>query len=62
VYDSTWTWISGSNNSNSDGIYGEKGVASSENVPGSRKYAIGGFDKTTREGWVFGGNNHVPGM
>jgi hypothetical protein len=35
----TWTWVSGSNALNVDGVYGTKGVPSSANAPGSRSKA-----------------------
>jgi len=53
--DSTWTWISGSSSCNQIGVYGEKGVASELNVPGSRRNAIGWYDSRREEFWVFGG-------
>jgi len=56
--DSTWTWISGSDTTNIKGIYGEKGNASIENVPGSREGAAGWLDGLKQEFWMFGGNGH----
>jgi len=53
--DSTWTWISGSNTINQPGIYGVKGNASTTNVPGGRYGAVGWFDGSTQEFWLFGG-------
>ena len=53
--DSTWTWISGSTTSDQSGVYGEKGEASTENVPGARYSAVGWFDNTKQELWLFGG-------
>ena len=53
--DSTWTWISGSNTINQLGVYGTKGNASIENVPGSRFGAVGWFDSVKQELWLFGG-------
>ena len=47
--DNTWTWISGSNTGNDPG---------SSNVPGARAYAIGWFDSTNQEFWVFGGTSN----
>ena len=55
VNDSTWTWISGSNTHGQSGVYGQKGKASTENVPGARYGAVGWFDDTKRECWLFGG-------
>ena len=53
--DSTWTWISGSDSIDQPGVYGEKGNASSENVPGSRGGAVGWYDSLKQELWLFGG-------
>jgi len=53
--DSTWTWMSGSNITNSTGVYGEKGIVSVENVPGARIGAAGWYDGSTQELWLFGG-------
>jgi len=53
--DSTWTWISGSDSIDQPGVYGEKGNASSENVPSSRNGAVGWYDSLRQELWLFGG-------
>jgi len=53
--DGTWTWISGSDTIDALGIYGSKGNASAENVPGSRYGAVGWYDRLRQEFWVFGG-------
>jgi len=55
VNDSTWTWISGSNTRNRVGVYGTKGEASIENVPGSREGAVGWYDSLREEFWLFCG-------
>jgi len=55
VNDSTWTWISGSNTINQIGVYGEKGKASTENIPGARSGAVGWYDSLRQEFWLFGG-------
>jgi len=55
VDDSTWTWVSGSQLIFRQGLYGEQGIASINNCPGSRYDAVGWFDSTTQEFWVFGG-------
>jgi len=64
--DSTWTWISGSNTPNERGVYGEKGNASIENVPGAREGAVGWYDDLREEFWLFGGvgcaSNSTQGM
>ena len=36
----SWTWISGSNTTNQNGIYGTKGIASSSNIPGAHYDSI----------------------
>ena len=56
-YNSTtnqWTWVSGSNTSGQQGVYGQLGTASASNVPGSR---YGGVSWTDAAGnlWLFGG-------
>ena len=53
--DSTWTWISGSETVDQPGIYGEKGSASTENVPGAREGALGWYNSVRKEFWLFGG-------
>jgi N-acetylneuraminic acid mutarotase len=49
-----WTWISGSDVANRIGIYGTKGTAASDNVPGSRQYSISWADANGNL-WLFGG-------
>ena len=48
------------------GKYGEKGKASVENIPPARADAIGFYDSSTQELWLFGGafntNGETPGM
>ena len=53
--DSTWTWISGSDAPEQLGIYGLKGVPNKSNVPGPRRGAVGWFDSSSEEFWLFGG-------
>ena len=53
--DSTWTWIAGSNTVNQPGVYGEKGISSPTNHPGSRNGAVGWYDNLRQELWLFGG-------
>ena len=53
--DSTWTWISGSDTVYQRGVYGEKGISNTTNVPGSRSGAVGWFDSVREEFWLFGG-------
>ena len=54
----TWNWISGSNTTNSPGIYGAKGISSPSNYPGARQHAVGGID-SFGSFWLFGGFGYV---
>jgi len=47
--------VSGNNHVNTTGNYGEQGQADPNNVPGSRDGALGWYDHTTKELWLFGG-------
>jgi len=49
-----WTWVSGSNVANQNGVYGTQGTASASNVPGGRQ-AANSFVDTNNNFWVFGG-------
>ena len=49
-----WTWVSGSDTTPQNGIYGIKGTASSSNVPGSRYSGISWIDLDGNF-WFFGG-------
>lgn len=49
-----WTWVSGSNLNNQPGIYGTKGTASVNNVPGARQNLVSWVD-TSGDFWLFGG-------
>jgi len=51
----TWTWISGNDVPFTPGVYGQKGQASSDNVPGARRSSVGWYDEDAQELWVFGG-------
>jgi len=55
VNNNTWTWMGGSTTTNKAGVYGVKGNASIENVPGSRRGAFGWYDSLRQEFWLFGG-------
>jgi len=59
VNDSTWTWMSGSNTIQQIGVYGEKGNASMNSVPGARQNAVGWFDRLNQELWLFGGSGCI---
>jgi hypothetical protein len=54
VVNGMWTWISGSNTTDQHGVYGEKGIPSSLNVPGARQNAVSWIDKNGNL-WLFGG-------
>ena len=49
-----WTWMSGSNDTNQLGIYGDIGVPSNSSVPGSRYLSISWVDSKDTL-WLFGG-------
>ena len=57
VNDSTWTWISGDSLPNKAGIYGQKGIPNESNTPGARSHAVGWYDSSSQELWLFGGQN-----
>lgn len=52
----TWTWVSGSNKANANGVYGTQGVAATGNVPGGRAYAASWIDGSGNL-WLFGGGS-----
>lgn len=54
ISDNKWTWISGSNQVDQLGVYGNKGVASSSNSPGARQASVSWTD-TQGNFWIFGG-------
>jgi len=47
--------MAGSTTNFQRGVYGLKGKASVNNVPGSRHSAVGWYDSSTQELWLFGG-------
>jgi hypothetical protein len=49
-----WTWVSGSNLANPNGVYGTLGTAAAANVPGARQAAVLWVDSTGTV-WLFGG-------
>ena len=49
-----WTWLSGNNNYQKAGVYGIKGVSSSNNLPGARIFPISWTDKSGYL-WLYGG-------
>ena len=50
-------WISGSNTTNQNGIYGTKGVPDPINVPGSRSTAVSWIDSENNL-YLFGGEGY----
>jgi len=50
----TWTWVSGSNLSGHNGVYGTLGTAAASNAPGGRQNAVLWVDSTGTL-WLFGG-------
>jgi hypothetical protein len=54
----TWEWVSGSNTTNSVGVYGTQGVASTSNVPGARQGSISWTDSSGNL-WLFGGYGYA---
>jgi len=50
-----WTWVSGSDLVNEQGIYGTKGVPSTSNIPRSRDSAVSWIDPQGKF-WLFGGD------
>jgi hypothetical protein len=55
----TWTWVGGSKTANAMGVYGTQGVASMNNVPGARSYAVGWRDSSGNF-WLYGGEGYGP--
>ncbi|KKL54552.1 hypothetical protein LCGC14_2264270, partial [marine sediment metagenome] len=49
-----WTWVSGSDFRNSIGVYGTKGVADLNNMPGARYDSVSWIDSESNL-WLFGG-------
>jgi N-acetylneuraminic acid mutarotase len=52
-----WTWVSGSNAINQNGVYGTKGVADINNVPGGRQSSVSWIDVYGNL-WLFGGTGY----
>lgn len=52
-----WTWISGSNVANQQGVYGSEGTAAPDNVPGARFGAVSWTDASGNL-WIFGGSGY----
>ncbi len=54
---SEWTWVSGSNTLGQAGVYGTKGLAAPENVPGARGAGASWIDADGKF-WLFGGSGY----
>ena len=54
----TWTWISGSNTVNQSGIYDQDGKSTPSYAPGARNGAVGWYDYSSKEFWLFGGQGY----
>ncbi len=52
-----WTWVSGSNTINQNGVYGTRGVASPGNYPGGRTESVSWTDSNDNL-WLFGGRGY----
>jgi hypothetical protein len=52
-----WSWVSGSYNTNTAGVYGTLGIPAPGNSPGSRRYASSWTDKNGNF-WLFGGDGY----
>ena len=50
----TWTWVSGTNTTNSTGVYGTQGTPATTNVPGARDSEVNWIDGKG-DLWLFGG-------
>ncbi len=53
-----WVWVAGSNTTNSVGIYGNKGVSSTNYIPCSRSHATTWVDASGNF-WLFGGEGMI---
>jgi len=53
----TWTWVSGSDATNANGVYGTQSTASINNVPGARFGAVSWTDNSGNL-WLFGGQGY----
>ena len=53
----SWTWISGSNSIDQNGVYGTKGISNISNIPGARFYSISWIDSNNNL-WLFGGKGY----
>ncbi len=58
ISNNSWTWISGNNTINQNGIYGIQGISSSNNIPGSRDNSISWIDSLNNNLFLFGGQGY----
>lgn len=58
IKDGVWTWISGSNETYQNGVYGIKGVPNKNNVPGSRGISTSWIDNEKNLLYLYGGNGY----
>jgi hypothetical protein len=52
-----WTWVAGSNVNSQKGVYGTKGIAAANNIPGARFHSQAWVDQTGTA-WIFGGSSY----
>ncbi len=52
-----WTFVSGSQTDNANGVYGTQGTAAAGNAPGGRSQAVAWID-TSGNLWLFGGSGY----
>ena len=57
VLPNRWTWVSGSNVGNHQGVYGAQGTATAGNIPGTRKSSVSWIDSKGML-WLFGGGGY----
>ena len=53
-----WTWVSGDNTVDNNGVYGTKGTAAATNKPGGRYFSTGWKDASGNF-WIFGGGGYA---
>ena len=49
-----WTWVSGANTSDAQGVYGTQGMTAAGNAPGARSGSVSWIDGAGNL-WLFGG-------
>ena len=55
----TWTWMAGSDAIYPMGTYGVKGSAGSDNIPSGLWGAVGAYDSSKKQFWLFGGETYT---